>query len=63
MTSSAANTLRIRFNSLRVSFFTERLHLLQKGKGLGGDDRGNGVQFFFFLKIKAKPKNRNNDVN
>ena len=43
MTSSTANTLRTRFNSLKVSFFKKRLHLSAKKKDLGGDSRGQGA--------------------
>ena len=43
MTSLTGNTLRIRFNSLRVGFFKKRLNLSAKEEDLGGDGRGEGV--------------------
>ena len=43
MTSSTTNTLRNRFNSLRVSFFKSVCICLQKEKDLGGNVRGEGV--------------------
>ena len=65
MTSSKANTLRIRLNSLRVSFFKKRLHLSTKREGSGWrrQRRGRVVCLTFFFKITKTPKSLINDVN
>ena len=47
MTSSTTNTLRIKFNALRVIFLKKPLHLYRKEKDLGEDGRGEGVEFVF----------------
>ena len=58
MTSSMANTLRTRFNSLRVSFFKKRLHLSVKREGSGWRQQRTGRSVF--LKIKEKSGKKSN---
>ena len=62
MTYSMADTLRTRFNSLRVSFFKKRLHLSGNQKDLGGDSRGQGAKLVF-SQNKGEKKSLFNDVN
>ena len=58
MTSSTANTLRIGFNSERVSFFKKRLHLSAKREGSGlGWERSGRVDCFSQNKRETKNYN------
>ena len=57
MTSLMVNTLRIIDSTHGQSVSLKSgCTCLQKEGDLGGDGRGEGVLFVFFLKIKDKPK-------
>ena len=56
MTSSTANTLRIKFNALRVSFFKKRLHLSAKREGSGWRRQRRG-RVVCFSQNKGETKN------
>ena len=62
MTSSTADTLRIKFNSMRGSFFKKRLHLSAKREGSGWRRQRRG-RVVCFSQNKADTKILINDVN